>query len=99
MLEKSCVTWAPGMTGMGLILCPAPKFLLIFFTSLFLLTMSCKERGMSYLTNLDFAILRINETAIEIRFKERFSTHNCVISFPRGPDAETLCDKDFRFQL
>lgn len=54
---------------------------------------------MSYLTNLDFANLCIDETAIETHFKEGFSTHNCVISFPRGPDAEILCDKDFRFQL
>jgi hypothetical protein len=45
---------------------------------------------MSYLTNLDFANLCIEEKAIEVQFRERFSTHNCVISFPCGLDAEIL---------
>lgn len=35
---------------------------------------------MSYLTNLDFANLCIDETAIETHFKEGLSTH--TVSFP-----------------
>lgn len=54
---------------------------------------------MSYLTNLDFANLCTDESNIEVHCEEEFSTHKCVISFLHGPDAEILCDKDFRSQL